>query len=132
MPRDFVEIPSRVLEHFFWDRNVLRFLSGHYTDATERLPESAIDKMIASHSAPDGLGHASLLMQSLYDLKIHATEDHQEVESMDLQIIFNKLRKEIGLLSGPEDLGLGWDALYGFCRLRFPMSYDSSYYSYLL
>ncbi|POR35567.1 Thimet oligopeptidase [Tolypocladium paradoxum] len=122
VPRDFVEIPSVILEHVFWNREILRVISGRYDTSEkqggeENLPDELIDQLIASRFADMGLSDLSNLLLSSYDLKIHSPADHES---------------ELCLMSGPEDLGLGLEATHGYSRFRFPTGYDSVYYTYLL
>ncbi|KND93220.1 Thimet oligopeptidase [Tolypocladium ophioglossoides CBS 100239] len=136
VPRDFVEIPSVMLEHVFWNREILRVVSGRHDSGEEqggeqKLPDDLIDRLIAGRFANIGLSDLSNLLLSSYDLKIHSPADHDAVCNMNLKLEFNKLRKELCLMSGPEDLGLGLEATHGYSRFRFPTGYDSAYYTYL-
>ena len=137
VPRDFVEIPSIMLEHVFWHRDILRFVSGRQGTSKdqggeEKLSYQLIDQLIASRFATCGLADLFNLLLSSYDLKIHSPATHESIRDMDLQLEFNNLRKELCLMSGPEDLGDGSEAPNGYSRYRFPSGYDSVYYTYLL
>lgn len=126
-----------MLEHVFWNREILRVVSGRYGTSEEqggeeKLPDKLIDQLIASRFATIGLSDLSTLLLSYYDLKIHSPTNHDSVCNMNLKLEFNKLRKELCLMSGPEDLGLGLEATHGYSRFRFLTGYDSVYYTYLL
>lgn len=134
VPRDFVEVPSKMLEHVFWSRELVRMVSGHFESLNEeeKLPDAMLDKLIESRFAYVAQGDLSNLLFSLFDLKIHTPESHEALTSMNLPLEFNTLRKELLLLSGPEDLGFGLEHIHSYCRLRFPIGYSSAYYTYLL
>jgi metallopeptidase MepB len=134
VPRDFVEVPSKMLEHVFWSRELVRMVSGHFESPNEeqKLPDETLDKLIASRFAYVAQGGLSNMLFSLFDLKIHTPESHEALEKMNLALDFNKLRKEMSLLSGPEDLGFDLDYMQSYCRFRFPIGYSSAYYTYLL
>ncbi|EHK18142.1 uncharacterized protein TRIVIDRAFT_45218 [Trichoderma virens Gv29-8] len=137
VPRDFVEIPSIMLEEIFWNPHVVRMISGHYlteqdSETEKKLPEDIIERLIADQFAHTGLGNLSTLHFSMFDLLIHTPSDHQAICDMNLAVEFNKLRREICLVSGPEDIGYEADFVHSFCRFRFPIGYDTAYYTYLL
>ncbi|KAL7942488.1 hypothetical protein V8C42DRAFT_331141 [Trichoderma barbatum] len=137
VPRDFVEIPSIMLEYIFWNLHVVRMISGHYlteqdSEDEKKLPEDVIDRLIADQFAHTGLGNLSTLHFSLFDLLIHTPPDHEAICNMNLAAEFNRLRKEICLVQGPEDIGFEADYVHSFCRFRFPIGYDTGYYTYLL
>ena len=50
--RDFVEEPSQMLEHWCWDRDVLKRISRHYRTG-EPLPDGLIDAMVVDDGDPD-------------------------------------------------------------------------------
>ncbi|RFU76608.1 thimet oligopeptidase [Trichoderma arundinaceum] len=137
VPRDFVEIPSIMLEHIFWNPNVVRMISGHYLteehpEKEKKLPNDVIERLIADRFAAAGLGNLATLHFSAFDLLIHTPPTHEVICEMNLAAEFNKLRKEICLVSGPEDVGLEADEIHSFCRFRFPIGYNTGYYTYLL
>lgn len=132
MPRDFIEIPSIMLEHVFWSPEVVRMISGHYEDEARKLPQAMLDGLVRSRWAYASLGDVSNLTLALFDMKMHTPASAEELEAMDLAVEFNKLRSELGRTAGPEEQGMGWDAVKSFCRYRFPIGYAASYYVYVL
>ncbi|KAL1858057.1 hypothetical protein Daus18300_010169 [Diaporthe australafricana] len=131
-PRDFVEIPSRMLEHFFYDKNIIRAVSCHYEAPEEdnKLPEDAIEKLISTrfdNAASTKLGD---LVFAKFDMTVHT--DWDDMTPQGLSVLLNQLRHDFSLLSGPEDLGLGYETLHGQTHVRFIHGYGASYYSYLL
>ncbi|KAL5092465.1 hypothetical protein Trisim1_001718 [Trichoderma cf. simile WF8] len=136
VPRDFVEVPSIMLEYIFWNPHIVRAISGHYlteedSENEKKLPEDVIERLIADQFAHTGLAQLSTLHFSTFDLLIHTPPDHRTICDMNLAAEFNKLRREICLVSGPEDIGYAADFSHGFCRYRFPIGYNTSYYTYL-
>ncbi len=134
VPRDFVEVPSKMLEHVFWSRELVRMVSGHFESPNEeeKLPDKVLDKLIESRFAYVSQAELSNMLFSLFDLKIHTPESHEAIINMNLPLEFNTLRKELSLLSGPEDLGSDLEHMQSFCRFRFPIGYSAAYYTYLL
>ncbi|KAK7698592.1 hypothetical protein SLS64_012331 [Diaporthe eres] len=131
-PRDFLEIPSRMLEHFFYDKNVIRAVSCHYENPEEdnKLPEDAIEKLVATRYENVASTKLGDLVFAKFDLAVHTAWD--DPATRNLSVLLNKLRHDFSLLSGPEDLGLGYGTLHGQTHVRFIHGYGASYYSYLL
>ncbi|KAK2609593.1 hypothetical protein N8I77_003089 [Diaporthe amygdali] len=131
-PRDFLEIPSRMLEHFFYDKNIIRAVSCHYENPEEnnKLPEDAIERLVSTRYENIALTELGNLVHAKFDMTVHTTWD--DAATRDLSVLMNKLRHNFSLLSGPEDLGLGYETLHGQTHIRFIHGYGASYYSYLL
>jgi metallopeptidase MepB len=138
--RDFVEVPSRMLEHFFWDANVIRAVSSHYISGA-RLPDDAIASVLAGrfeHAASKALGDHTL---ATFDHTVHTTweparaadgSETDDSDFTDLSVWLNKFRHDISLLACVEDLGQGYDQVHGQSHFRaIGGSYGASYYSYL-
>ena len=131
---DFTEVPSIFLEYFFWDPNIIRALSSHYTDPTgqSRIPDDLIEHLIEARDFNAALQPLVLLAQSLFDLEIHSPPNAETLKSMNLAVTFNTIRKEVLMLKGPEDLGYGYEALHGYSHFRAIIgNYDACYYTYL-
>ena len=59
--RDFVEAPSQMLEHWVWDKDILRSFSKHH-ETGESLPEDLLDAMIRAKNLSSGV----LALRQLY------------------------------------------------------------------
>ncbi|KAH8664486.1 hypothetical protein BX600DRAFT_381364 [Xylariales sp. PMI_506] len=128
--RDFVEVPSKMLEHFFYDRNIIRAVSCHYKTG-EQIPESLIDNLISSRYDNAVMGKLSDLAFADFDMAVHTNWEPNEAEP-NPSVLYNKIRREKSLLRGPEDLGLGYGTIKSATRIRFLNGYAASYFSYLL
>ncbi|KAL3428144.1 metallopeptidase [Phlyctema vagabunda] len=132
--RDFVEIPSILLEHLFEDPNIIRFISCHYEDPSKerKIPEEMIQQLIDGGESNAALPALWLVFQSLFDLKIHSPPKRQDMLDMDLAIEFNSIRRDIVMIEGPESQGEALDFVQGNTHFRAIMgNYDVGYYTYL-
>lgn len=121
-----------MLEHFFYDRNIIRAVSCHYEipEEDKKLPEEAIEKLISKRYENVASTKLGDLVHAEFDLAVHTTWD--DPATRDISVLMNTLRHDVSLLSGPEDLGQGYDTLHGQTHVRFIHGYGASYYSYLL
>lgn len=65
--RDFVELPSQILEEWLWDKEILTMVSGHYQTG-EKLPDDLIEAILALKTYDLGgylTRQASLALMSL-------------------------------------------------------------------
>lgn len=131
--RDFVEIPSRLLENFFWDPNVIRAVSCHYEkpELDIKLPEEQIRDTVATRFSYAASTKLSDLAFSLLDQTVHTTWEVTDGNEHELSVLNNKIRHEVSLLRGLEDLGQGYDGLHGQTHFRAFSGHPSSYYTYL-
>jgi len=122
--RDFVEAPSQMLENWCWTASQLRSLSHHYShlsleyeaaykDSTgkenaekpaEKIPNSLITNIINTKHVNDALFNLRQLHFGIFDMKVHEPTSHEEIEKLDISYTYNKLRKEISQIDGPEAL----------------------------
>ncbi|HOX23111.1 MAG TPA: M3 family metallopeptidase, partial [Elusimicrobiales bacterium] len=72
--RDFVEVPSKMSENWAWDPGVLKTISGHYKNPSQKLPDDLIAKKIAAKNADTGMAYLRQTFFSILDLKYHAPE----------------------------------------------------------
>ncbi|MFH1017444.1 MAG: M3 family metallopeptidase [Pseudomonadota bacterium] len=70
VPRDFVEAPSTMSEHWVWDENMFINLSGHYKTG-EKIPVEEARKLLATAKANTGILYARQLLYALFSLKAH-------------------------------------------------------------
>lgn len=132
--RDFVETPSILLEHCFWHVAVIRFVSGRRTadGEEEKLPDRIIEPLISSRFAGDIMAKSRLVRDGLADLHMHMPANHEEAVNMDPVRYYNRMRREICQLAGPEDAGMEQGSSKAISRLRSPIQYAASYYAYFL
>jgi metallopeptidase MepB len=136
--RDFVEAPSQMLENWCWTPSQLRTLSHHYshlspeyeaaymessgkTDAEkpgEKIPDELITNLISTKHVNDALFNLRQLHFGMFDMMIHEPVSHEEIEKLDISLTYNKLRKEISQLDGPEALE-GYDFTWGNGQATF-------------
>ena len=79
--RDFVEMPSQMLEEWLWDNEILKMVSGHHKTG-ESLPDELIDTMIAVKNIAEG---AAIQRQiSLGTLSLNCFKDgaHKDVHKL--------------------------------------------------
>lgn len=114
---DFVEAPSQMLEHWVWDKEMIKMLSGHWKDGSP-MPDEMIDNLIKTNRHMTGHFYMRQLIFGLFDLKIH-TEDVEDVCAE-----FNHIHKAHMGIEAPKDNIFP----AGFGHL---MGYDAGYYGYL-
>jgi len=69
---DFAETPSQTLEEWAWDPEVLESISGHYTNASRKIPADLRDRVIAARDVGTGTFYTRhLLANSLEDMRFH-------------------------------------------------------------
>ncbi|KAL6354326.1 hypothetical protein LRP88_11654 [Fusarium phalaenopsidis] len=138
--RDFVEIPSILLESWIWVPSVLRRLGRHYSylndeglafwdsqkgereRPTETLPEKlALDLARTKHvNGAHAMLHQVFL--ALFDLTIHNAEEGHPVDTTEL---WNKSKSEI--------MGLWREDSIGQASFAHPFrGYDAAYFTYAL
>lgn len=86
--RDFVEMPSQILEEWLSDKETFSLISKHYKTG-EALSEDLIEKKIASLNAMAGFSTLMQLSLAKYSLEIFQRESVE-----DPQVMMNELRKE--------------------------------------
>jgi thimet oligopeptidase len=69
--RDFVEAPSQMLEHWVWDRDILRRFSRHHKTG-EPLPDDLLDAMIRAKNLSSGIRERRQLFFARLDFAMHS------------------------------------------------------------
>lgn len=122
VPRDFVELPSQIMENWATEPTVLKQYAIHYKTG-EVIPDALIEKLQKSGTFGQGFGTTEYLAASLLDLDYHTqtspislSADEFEKASMD----------KIGLM---EEIIPRYRSTY-FSHI-FSGGYSSGYYSYI-
>jgi thimet oligopeptidase len=117
--RDFVEVPSQVLENWVYDKEVLKKISSHYIKK-EPIDDKTIEKLIAARNATSGLFYLRQLFFALVDMIYHTKKS-----SFDTTEVYEKLMKKIFMI--PMTEGTHPQASFG----HIMGGYEAGYYSYL-
>ncbi|KTT99228.1 peptidase M3 [Sphingomonas yabuuchiae] len=121
-PRDFVEYPSQVNEHWLLTRDVLDKYAHHYKTG-QPMPQALLDKIKASETFNQGFATTEYLSSAIVDMKLHTIPDG----IVDPAAFEAATLKEIGM---PKELVMR-HRLPQFNHLFSSDSYSAGYYSYL-
>lgn len=120
--RDFVELPSQIMEHWVAQPEVLKMYARHY-ETGEIIPQELIDKMEKSGKFNQGFVTTEFVAAGILDMDYHTLtqEINIDVEEFE-QISMDKA----GLI---KEIIPRYKSTY-FSHI-FPGGYSSGYYSYL-
>lgn len=74
VPRDFVELPSQVMEHWVFEPEVLKVYAKHY-ETGEEMPLALVEKLDKSSKYGQGFATAEYLQASLLDMDYHVLKE---------------------------------------------------------
>ncbi len=120
--RDFVEMPSQVMENWAFEPEVLDVYAKHY-ETGERIPQALIEKLEKSKHFNQGFASTEYLAASILDLDWHTLEttEEQDVASFEAASI-----ERMGLIG---EIVPRYRTSY--FRHIFAGGYSSGYYSYV-
>jgi peptidyl-dipeptidase Dcp len=121
-PRDFVEFPSQVNEHWVLTRPVLDKFARHY-QTHEPMPQALVDKIKASEKFNQGFKTVEYLSAAIVDMDLHTRPDG-EIEPDAFE------REDLARLGMPKEIVMR-HRLPQFSHLFGSDSYSAGYYSYL-
>lgn len=117
--RDFVEMPSQMLEELLYDREILQKVSAHYQTG-QPLPDTLIDALVALKTFESGYFIARQCKFALMALAYFASGPIKDVEA---------IQKQIHKLTRKYTVYIDDDADYA--TLNHLTGYGSRYYGYL-
>ncbi len=120
VPRDFVELPSQVMENWFSEPEVLRTFARHYQTG-QPIPDEIIEKIQASSKFNQGFATVEYLAASLLDMYYYTTDRIDDVTEFE-----NRIAQQINL---PEEIPFRYRSTY-FNHI-FGGGYSAGYYSYI-
>lgn len=121
-PRDFVEYPSQVLEHWVLTRPVLDRFARHYQTG-EPMPQELVERIEASRTFNQGYATTEYLAAALVDMALHTLPDG-DIDAAEFE---RQALEEIGM---PREIALR-HRLPHFNHLFTSDAYSAGYYSYL-
>jgi metallopeptidase MepB len=151
--RDFGEIPSIMLENWWWTASVIKELGCHYSYLSHNylqnwkenqaetnvmqppklLDDQIIENLVKSKHTNIALATLKECHIAMFDMMIHSPKTHEEAERMNLSELWNKINNEVTMMEGRENIGGGWEWGHGSARLGSLMrGYDAGYYAYPL
>ena len=89
VPRDFVELPSQVMEHWAFEPEVLKVYAKHH-ETGEVIPQAIVDKMVKSGKYGQGFATTEYVAASLLDMDYHVLKDIPfdfDVESFEARVM---------------------------------------------
>lgn len=122
VPRDFVELPSQILENWVSEDEVLKMFAKHYITG-ETIPDSLIEKIRKSEVFNQGFETTEYLAASMLDMAFH---DTKEISLTDVAQFEEEFLESIGLI--PE-ITTRYRSTY-FSHI-FSGGYSAGYYSYI-
>jgi peptidyl-dipeptidase Dcp len=122
VPRDFVELPSQVMEHFAFEPEVLQFYAKHYKTGAI-VPQELITKMKNAGKFNQGFETVEYLAASLLDMGFHTIPAGKEIDAIKFETAeMNKY----GLI---RQIAPRYRSTY-FQHI-FASGYSAGYYSYI-
>jgi peptidyl-dipeptidase Dcp len=120
--RDFVELPSQILENWAFEPEVLATYAKHYQTG-EPIPAELVEKLEKSKHFNQGFTTTEYLAASFLDMNWHTLETTEE---QDVAAFENESMDRIGLI---DEIVSRYRSPY--FRHIFAGSYSSGYYSYV-
>ena len=120
--RDFVELPSQIMENWAFQKEVLADYARHY-ETGEVIPDSLVTKINAAETFNQGFMTTELVAASVLDMKWH---ELTSVEGVDPMAFEAAVCKEMGLI---DEIIPRYRTTY-FNHI-FNSGYSAGYYSYL-
>ena len=121
VPRDFVELPSQVMENWCRHPQVMKMYAHHYQTG-EAIPDELIKKIEAAATYGQGFITTELLAASLLDMDYYTLKEQQHIDPIAFE---EQAMQKIGLI--PEIISRYRSPYF---QHIFTTGYDAGYYSY--
>ncbi len=120
VPRDFVEAPSQMLEHWVWDKKVLDSFAADYRDPSQKIPVEILEKLKEARLATEATRYRRQLAFGIMDLTLHSQVNASNAS--EALALSNKKLSEIFLPMVPDT---AFVAYFGHI-----IGYSAGYYGY--
>lgn len=121
VPRDFVELPSQVMENWCRHPQVMKLYAKHYQTG-EAIPDALIKKIEAAATYGQGFITTELLAASLLDMDYYSISEKLHIDPLQFE---QQAMDKIGLI--PEIISRYRSPYF---QHIFTTGYDAGYYSY--
>jgi peptidyl-dipeptidase Dcp len=121
VPRDFVELPSQIMEHWVLEPEVLKVYAKHY-QTDEIIPAEIIEKLDKASKFNTGFATVEFLAAALLDMEYHTLSEPVDLNIRDFE---KKAMDKYGLIS---EIKPRYRSTY-FNHI-WSSGYASGYYSY--
>ena len=121
VPRDFVELPSQVMENWCRHPQVMKMYAHHYLTG-EPIPDELIKKIEAAATYGQGFMTTELLAASMLDMDYYSLREQQAIDPLQFE---EQAMNKIGLI--PEIISRYRSPYF---QHIFTTGYDAGYYSY--
>ena len=122
VPRDFVELPSQIMEHWAFHPEALKLYAKHY-ETGEVIPDELIEKINAASKFNMGFITTEFVAAALLDMDYHTQTEQREFDVHEFE---KKSMEKIGLI---DEIIPRYRSTY-FSHI-FSGGYSAGYYSYL-
>ena len=119
--RDFVELPSQIMENWCFEPQVMKTYAKHYTRG-EVMPQELMDKIQKAGTFNQGFTMTELLSASLLDMDYHSIKD---TANFDVEAFEKATMERIGMI--PEIIVRYRSTFFNHI---FTGGYSAGYYSY--
>ncbi len=122
VPRDYVEFPSQLLEHWLSTPEVLQKFALHY-ETGKPIPQALVDKITRSATFNQGFATVEYLSAALVDMKLHLAGDRK----IDPDAFERETLAQLGM---PKEIVMRHRTPH-FLHVFGSDGYSAGYYSYL-
>ena len=122
VPRDYVEFPSQLLEHWLSTPEVLQKFALHY-ETGKPIPQALVDKITRSATFNQGFATVEYLSAALIDMKMHLAGDRK----IDADTFERETLAQLGM---PKQIVMRHRTPH-FLHVFASDGYSAGYYSYL-
>ena len=122
VPRDFVELPSQIMENWAAEPEVMKMYAKHYKTG-EVIPDTLIEKMQKATTFDQGFATIEYLAASLLDMQYHTQSETIKIDAMTFE------KEAMSRLNLPTTIIPRYRSTY-FNHI-FSGGYSAGYYSYI-
>lgn len=122
VPRDFVELPSQIMENWAAEPEVMKMYAKHYKTG-EVIPDTLIEKMQKAGTFDQGFATIEYLAASLLDMQYHTQSETIKIDAMTFE------KEAMSRINLPTTIIPRYRSTY-FNHI-FSGGYSAGYYSYI-